>query len=177
MIYKTNGVKSLLTYMLLIWCAGAFGICSFILVGAGCVSETFHIVGNLVIALLIGWWGKRFPFIYVFVSVTSFSVIWKLTLGSPWKDIILFCGGNILFCSEKVYNQLEGISPREYPLLELARKWDMNYNLNGFEKFLNDHKGLLVYLLQNGGEALELLNTHTARWVNANLYKITCLEG
>jgi len=78
---------------------------------------------------------------------------------------------------EKVYNQLEGISPREYPLLELARKWDMNYNLTGFEKFLNDHKGLLVYLLQNGGEALELLNTHTARWVNANLYKITCLGG
>lgn len=74
---------------------------------------------------------------------------------------------------ERVYNQLEGRIPREYPLLELARQWEMNYGGAGFEKFFNDHKGLLIYLLQNGGEALELLDTNTARWVNVNLWKRT----
>lgn len=30
---------------------------------------------------------------------------------------------------------------------------------------------VLLYLLQNGGEALELLDTSTALWVNASLWK------
>lgn len=44
---------------------------------------------------------------------------------------------------------------------------------SGFEKFLQDHMGLLIYLLQNGGEALELLDTPTAVWVNTNLWEKT----
>jgi hypothetical protein len=74
---------------------------------------------------------------------------------------------------ETVYNQLEGKAPLLYPLLELAKKWDVNYDLTGFETFFDDNKGLLIYLLQNGGEALELLDTATARWVNAHLWKRT----
>lgn len=73
-----------------------------------------------------------------------------------------------------VYNQLEGVAPENgYPLLELAQKWEVNYDVTGFEQFLKDHKGLLIYLLQNGGEALELLDTPTALWVNAHLWERT----
>jgi len=73
---------------------------------------------------------------------------------------------------EKVYQLID--NPDEgYPLLDLAKKWEVNTDLHGFEQFLDDHKGLLVYLLQNGGEALELLDTKTARWVNCNLWKKT----
>lgn len=69
---------------------------------------------------------------------------------------------------ESVLKQLDG--PDGYYMQELAEKWDFN-DATGFEKFLHDHKGLLLYLLQNGGEALELLDTSTASWVNANLWK------
>ncbi|MGD2249198.1 MAG: hypothetical protein PVF58_12400 [Candidatus Methanofastidiosia archaeon] len=48
---------------------------------------------------------------------------------------------------------------------------------SGFEKFLHDHTGLLIYLLQNGGEALELLDTPTAVWVNTNLWEKTVGKG
>lgn len=75
---------------------------------------------------------------------------------------------------ERVYDLIEGEKTDDkYFLLDLVKKWDVNYDVNGFEQFLNDHKGLLIYLLQNGGEALELLDTHTARWVNASLWKRT----
>jgi DNA primase len=75
---------------------------------------------------------------------------------------------------EYVNNQLEGVAPENgYPLLDLAQKWEINYDVTGFEQFLDDHKGLLIYLLQNGGEALELLDTPTALWVNNNLWERT----
>lgn len=70
---------------------------------------------------------------------------------------------------EEVHRQIDGKTD-EYPLVDLVKKWEMNKDLTGFEQFLADHKGLLIYLLQNGGEALELLDTKTARWVNANLW-------
>jgi hypothetical protein len=73
---------------------------------------------------------------------------------------------------ETVRKELKGES-KEYPLLELAKRWEVNHHTGGFEKFLKDHRGLLIYLLQNGGEALELLDTPTARWVNANLWERT----
>lgn len=69
---------------------------------------------------------------------------------------------------DSVLKQLEG--SEGYIMRELAEKWDFN-DAAGFEKFLHDHKGLLLYLLQNGGEALELLDSPTALWVNANLWK------
>lgn len=75
---------------------------------------------------------------------------------------------------ERVYDLIEGEKTDDkYLLRDLVKTWEVNYDVNGFEQFLNDHKGLLIYLLQNGGEALELLDTHTARWVNASLWKRT----
>ena len=73
---------------------------------------------------------------------------------------------------EQVCSTLDDGAER-YPLLDLAKKWEINSDFRGFEKFLDDHKGLLIYLLQNGGEALELLDTATARWVNGNLWERT----
>jgi hypothetical protein len=72
---------------------------------------------------------------------------------------------------ETVCNNLKEES--NYPFLELARTREINHRTDGFEQFLKDHRGLLIYLLQNGGEALELLDTPTARWVNANLWERT----
>lgn len=77
---------------------------------------------------------------------------------------------------ERVYDLIEGEPDDRYPLLDLVKKWEVNHDVNGFEQFLSDHKGLLIYLLQNGGEALELLDTHTARWVNASLWKRTIAD-
>ena len=74
---------------------------------------------------------------------------------------------------ENVLTQLENKSDYTYPLQELAQKWEVNTELTGFNQFLEDHKGLLVYLLQNGGEALELLDSPTAVWVNAHLWERT----
>jgi hypothetical protein len=45
-----------------------------------------------------------------------------------------------------------------------------------FEQFLKDNRGLLLYLLQNGGEALELLTTPAALWVNAHLWEKTVTQ-
>jgi len=73
---------------------------------------------------------------------------------------------------EQVCSTLDDGAER-YPLLDLAQKWEINSDFRGFERFLDDHKGLLIYLLQNGGEALELLDTATARWVNGNLWERT----
>ncbi len=80
--------------------------------------------------------------------------------------------------AERVYDEIESedMSMSDYPLLELARKWEVNQNLKGFQQFMDDHRGLLIYLLQNGGEALELLDTQTALWVNANLWKKTQMK-
>ncbi|MBU7016635.1 MAG: hypothetical protein HXS44_03950 [Theionarchaea archaeon] len=74
---------------------------------------------------------------------------------------------------ENVYNLIEGNSHFEYPLKELANKRVTNEDIKAFEQFLKDHRGLLIYLLQHGGEALELLDTSTALWVNAHLWKRT----
>jgi hypothetical protein len=72
-----------------------------------------------------------------------------------------------------VYDVLEKHPIDEYPLKELANKWEINEDVKGFEQFLKDHRGLLIYLLQHGGEALELLDTSTAIWVNTHLWKRT----
>ncbi len=72
----------------------------------------------------------------------------------------------------RMCNQIEGLIQDEYPLMDSVRKWESN-DVRGFEEFFHDHRGLLIYLLQNGGEALELLDCRTALWVNANLWEKT----
>ncbi|MBU7037280.1 MAG: hypothetical protein HXS52_05075 [Theionarchaea archaeon] len=67
--------------------------------------------------------------------------------------------------AERVYRK---VSEGRLDLSESGRRWNIN-GRSGFERFLKDNSGFLMYLLQNGGEALELLTTPAALWVNAHL--------
>jgi DNA primase len=73
--------------------------------------------------------------------------------------------------AERVYNHLEREQQDSHLFSDPTELWKINSDVKGFGEFLEDHKGLLVYLLQNGGEALELLDAKTALWVNAVLWK------
>ncbi len=76
---------------------------------------------------------------------------------------------------ERVIRQLNGESTDRirYPYKQLMNWWIVNEDLSGFERFIDDHRGLLVYLLQNRGEKMELLDTNTALWVNSTLWEKT----
>ncbi|MGC1121659.1 MAG: hypothetical protein WBA22_11255 [Candidatus Methanofastidiosia archaeon] len=74
--------------------------------------------------------------------------------------------------AERVYNKVN--AGGSY-LLESVQPGKVNEG-SGFEQFLKDNRGLLIYLLQNGGEALELLTTPAALWVNAHLWEKTVAQ-
>jgi hypothetical protein len=73
--------------------------------------------------------------------------------------------------AERVYNK----ALTDTRLVESVQPMSGNEE-SRFEQFLKDNRGLLIYLLQNGGEALELLTTPAALWVNAHLWEKTVTQ-
>jgi DNA primase len=73
--------------------------------------------------------------------------------------------------AERVYNKVL----TDTRLVESVHPMNVNEE-SKFEQFLKDNRGLLIYLLQNGGEALELLTTPSALWVNAHLWEKTVTQ-
>ncbi|MBU7024465.1 MAG: hypothetical protein HXS40_09905, partial [Theionarchaea archaeon] len=73
--------------------------------------------------------------------------------------------------AERVYNK----ALKDTRLVESVQPMNVNEG-SRFEQFLKDNRGLLIYLLQNGGEALELLTTPAALWVNAHLWEKTVTQ-